>query len=60
VTRETCVGPRAYAGVVFSYYEPQNPGYDRLDDEAWQRRLEAAVPPPDVPWMAPTFPASQP
>jgi Protein of unknown function (DUF3160) len=58
VTRETCAGPRAYAGMVFSYYEDQNPGFERLDDEAWQLRLSASVPPANVPWMAAAFPAS--
>lgn len=59
MTRETCAGPRAYAGIVFSYFEHLAPNDDRLDDEAWERRLESA-PPAEVPWLARTQPVAAP
>jgi hypothetical protein len=56
VSIDTCVGPRAYAGVVFSYHEHLESGLVRLDDEAWSLRLQT-MPPADVPWLAPVTPA---
>lgn len=58
VTRETCAGPRAYAGIVMSYFEHLADGYTRLDDEAWRARLMADPPPTDVPWLADALPAA--
>jgi hypothetical protein len=51
VTANTCTGPRAYAGLAFSYYEQITANYDRLTDERWAAEL-ASSPPPDVPWLA--------
>lgn len=59
MTRETCAGPRAYAGIVMSYFEHLAQGYSRLDDEAWQAKL-ANAPPADVAWLADALPAATP
>jgi hypothetical protein len=56
VSIDTCVGPRAYAGVVHSYYEHLERGLVRLDDERWTQRLRNMLP-EDVPWLAPVMPA---
>lgn len=50
VTVDTCVGPRAYAGLASSYFERVTENFERMDDEAWAAELNAATP-PDVPWM---------
>jgi hypothetical protein len=60
MTRETCAGPRAYAGIVMSYFEHLAAGLTRLDDEAWQSRLLTGTPPADVPWLADALPAAAP
>lgn len=53
VSVDTCVGPRAYAGVVSSYHEHLEPGLSRLDDEEWlQERLDEAK---EVPWLEPVL-----
>lgn len=52
VTVETCSGPRAYVGVVSSYFEKITEDFKRLTDEEWAAEVRAATP-PDVPWMAP-------
>jgi hypothetical protein len=39
-TFETCSGPRAYAGVVSSYFERVTEGYERLTDEAWAQEID--------------------
>jgi hypothetical protein len=51
-TVETCHGPRAYAGVVSSYFEKTTEEYKRLTDEEWQTELQAGTP-ADVSWMTP-------
>ena len=48
MTVDSCQGPRAYAGVVSSYYEHLAEGFTRLDDQQWQTLVDAA---PNVPWM---------
>jgi hypothetical protein len=48
------MGPRAYAGIVFSYREHLEPGFSRLTDEEWLQKLTTASP-PDVPWLAPVL-----
>jgi hypothetical protein len=53
-TLDTCAGPRAYAGAVFSYYERVTPGTDRLTDADWVQVL-AELPPADVPWLRPVL-----
>ena len=50
VTASTCTGPRAYAGLVSSYFEQITRDFERLDDETWATSLNAATP-ADVPWM---------
>lgn len=52
VTVETCSGPRAYVGVVSSYFEKITEDFKRLTDEEWAAEVRVATP-PDVPWMAP-------
>ena len=65
VSIESCSGPRAYVGLVSSYFETVTDGFERLTDEeaaAKNARLGAAIqsgpksgsPPssPIVPWMA--------
>jgi len=60
MTRETCAGPRAYAGIVFSYFEHLSDGLERLDDDAWRRRIESGTPLPDVPWLSNALPPAAP
>ena len=60
MTRETCAGPRAYAGIVMSYFEHLAEGYTRLDDAAWKAQLMAGPPPAEVPWLADALPAPAP
>jgi hypothetical protein len=50
VTVDTCAGPRAYAGLVSSYYEKITDDYERLSDEDWLEKLMKSDP-PTVPWM---------
>lgn len=52
VTVDTCSGPRAYVGVVSSYFEKITKDFQRLADEEWAAEVRKATP-PDVPWMAP-------
>jgi hypothetical protein len=54
VTTNTCTGPRAYAGLVFSYYEKITENFDRLTDERWAAEVNARTP-ADVPWMRDLF-----
>ncbi len=51
-TVETCSGPRAYAGLVSSYYEVTEEGWNRLDDPTWEARLREN-PPPAPKWFQP-------
>jgi hypothetical protein len=50
LTAETCNGPRAYAGLVSSYYEHVTENYDRLTDKRWSAIVDSARP-PEVRWM---------
>jgi hypothetical protein len=51
VTVEAEGGPRAYVGLVSSYFERVTENYERLDDAAWADALKRETP-PDVPWAA--------
>jgi hypothetical protein len=56
VTVPTCQGPRAYVGLVSSYFERITIGerasqIERLNDERWKEDIEAERP-ADVPWMS--------
>lgn len=61
LTANTCNGPRAYAGLVSSYFEEITEKYKRLDDPTWEKRFGSSgafgwndpggEPVPDVPWM---------
>jgi hypothetical protein len=50
-TIDTCMGPRAYAGVVFSYHEEITNNLERLDDPTWAKRFDDNKVPADVSWM---------
>jgi hypothetical protein len=50
ITREACSGPRAYAGLVFSYYENVTENFERLTDDKWATEFNTTSP-ADVPWM---------
>ncbi|MCC7534647.1 MAG: DUF3160 domain-containing protein, partial [Deltaproteobacteria bacterium] len=49
VTLATCMGPRAYVGLVSSYHERVTEDFERMTDEQWAPIAEAR--PDDVPWM---------
>jgi len=51
VTADTCMGPRAYAGLAFSYGELVTEGWTRLTDDDWAKSITANGF-PDVSWMA--------
>jgi hypothetical protein len=50
LTVDTCTGPRAYVGMAYAYHELVTRDFERLTDEEWTQRVEAA-PPADVSWM---------
>lgn len=50
MTADTCQGPRAYVGVVSSYFERVTEGFERLNDEQWSGEVTPGSP-ADVPWM---------
>jgi hypothetical protein len=52
VTVDGCNGPRAYAGVVSSYFEETTSNLQRLNDEQWSTQVMASPPPADVDWMS--------
>lgn len=52
VTVDGCNGPRAYAGVVSSYFEQTTGNLQRLTDMDWSGQLMSTPPPADVGWMA--------
>jgi hypothetical protein len=55
-TVDTCMGPRAYVGVVYAYHEQTTTNYERLTDETWEARFrEGAERPADVPWLSPVL-----
>jgi hypothetical protein len=45
------MGPRAYAGVAYSYHEHITKDLERLDDKDWLKRFDANMVPDDVEWM---------
>lgn len=51
VTAETCQGPRAYAGLAFSYGELITEDWERLNDTEWEATI-AKSPFPDATWMS--------
>jgi len=54
VTVDSCDGPRAYIGPVFSYHEELTEGFERLTDEAFLERALTDEP-EDVHWMRPVI-----
>jgi hypothetical protein len=46
-------GPRAYAGVIFSYHEKMTTNFLRLSDSDWSSSLSS--PPPDAAWLGPAL-----
>jgi hypothetical protein len=51
VTVNNCDGPKAYAGVVFSYFEKITENWLRMSDSEWNEELRDGGNPKDVPWM---------
>ena len=49
MTVDTCVGPRAYAGMSYGYHELITNGFDRLDDERWTEMVSSGAT-SEVPW----------
>jgi hypothetical protein len=47
VTIDTCAGPRAYAGMAYSYHELVKGNFERLNDEQWSAVAGEAA---EVPW----------
>lgn len=54
-TVDTCMGARAYAGVVFAYHEEVTDDFERLTGPAWSARFREGPRPGDVPWLAPVL-----
>jgi Protein of unknown function (DUF3160) len=52
-TINTCSGPKAYAGLAFSYHELVTENFQRLTDQDWATMLAAGQ--PDVPWLSPVL-----
>ena len=52
VTVDGCNGPRAYAGVVSSYFEKTTGNLQRLTDMDWSAQVMQQPPPADVSWMS--------
>ena len=50
ITADTCQGPRAYAGVVSSYFTHIPNGYQRLNDQQWATQLTES-PPANPTWV---------
>jgi hypothetical protein len=50
VTANTCQGPRAYAGLAFSYGELVTEHWKRLNDEDWKEQLASGAF-PDAHWL---------
>ena len=48
VVIDGCGAPRAFVGLVSSYYEKVTTQFNRLNDQRWAKELDRA---PDVPWM---------
>ena len=51
-TINTCSGPKAYAGLAFSYHELVTENFQRLSDQDWTAMLAAGQPPADVAWLS--------
>lgn len=52
MTAETCEGPEAYVGPVFSYYEVDVPEIRRLSDSEWETMLTEGTQPQRPSWTA--------
>ena len=52
VSVDTCSGPRAYAGLVSSYFERITEHFERLNDKQWATELNQGTP-PEVSWAEP-------
>ncbi|MEY4512434.1 MAG: hypothetical protein RLZZ450_4556 [Pseudomonadota bacterium] len=50
-TVDTCVGPRAYVGVVYGYQEVVTQDFERLTDGEWATRVRAKPAVSEVPWL---------
>jgi hypothetical protein len=56
VIAQGCNGPRAYLGLVSSYYEVTTEQYKRLNDVEWAKQVVASPAPPEPQWMKPLLP----
>lgn len=51
-TVDTCMGPRAYAGVVFAYHEETTRDFKRLTDQEWAARFQmGGARPAELSWI---------
>ncbi len=51
-TAETCQGPKAYVGPVYSYYEVVREEMARWSDSEWKARLESGDTPARPSWTS--------
>lgn len=49
-TVESCNGPRAYVGPVYSVHTETTQGFERLNDRGWSAKIDAE-PPAELPWL---------
>ena len=59
MTRESCQGRGAYAGVVFSYHEKLAQGLTRQNDDEWKAELTSGTAPAEVPWIGSLLPGAE-
>ncbi|MCB9729735.1 MAG: DUF3160 domain-containing protein [Deltaproteobacteria bacterium] len=52
LTAETCEGPEAYVGPVFTYYELDLPEIRRVPDSEWREMLTQGTEPPRPAWTS--------
>lgn len=52
MTVDTCMGPRAYVGVVSSFHQVVTEKLERLDDEQWAAKFKGNMSMPDPAWMS--------
>jgi hypothetical protein len=56
VIADGCSGPRAYLGLVSSYYEVTTRDYKRLNDVEWAKDVGSSLAPAEPEWMKPLLP----
>lgn len=55
VVAEGCSGPRAYLGLVSSYYERVTENFERITDQEWKSTLFGVEAPADPAWLSPVL-----